>query len=229
MPVATSRKGFETRQVIIRSAKKLFYEKGFGNTSIKDICLLANVKIGTFTYYFKAKDDVIREIYGSVFEKCYSFVDENLGRTVNSLEKNTIVAFLYFYAILVDENTRAFHLEILEKGSVGDYIRQIAFPISRDFIKDFKLGITEKELRDIDMAENGLSREIVTDYLRHPGERSLMDLVKTIYIFRARLFTVDEDIMKVYLYNGMEFEKAYDHSHITLLGEGGSPSTPLKG
>ena len=218
MSVATSRKGIETKQIIVEAIKKLFYKNGYAQTSIKDICQIANVKVGTFTYYFKTKDDIVRELYSSVFSRCYAFVEERLNRPVNSLEKNTIVGFLYFSAILIDERTRSFHLEILQKGSVGDYITQIAFPISRLFLKDFELNFTEKELRDIDLAENGLSRELVTDYLTHPEERSLMDLVNTIYIYRARLFTIDENIMKVYLYNGMEFERTYNHSHITLLG-----------
>lgn len=218
MSVATSRKGIGTKQVIIDTTKNLFKQKGFAKTSIKDICELANVKPGTFTYYFNSKDDLIGELYGRMFNECYEFVESKLDRLMNSLEKNTIVAFLYFYAIFADEKSMAFHHEILIKGSVGDYITQSAFPISEQFIKDFNLNFTQKELRDIDLAENGLSRELVIHFLENPNERSIVDLVNTIYIFRARLFTIDENLMKVYLFNGMEFERTFDHSHITLLG-----------
>lgn len=217
MSVASSKKGIQTRKTIIDTTKSLFYEKGYANTSIKDICELADVKPGTFTYYFSTKDDLVRELYESVFTRCYEHVDLYSGRALMSLEKNTMVAFPYFYGILTDEKTRAFHYEILKKGSVGDYIYQAAFPISRLFLKEFNLSFSEKELQDIDMAENGLSRELVMDYLNNPECRTIIDLVNTIYIFRARLFTIEEDIMKIFLYNAMEFERTYDHSHITLL------------
>lgn len=216
--VAATPKGQETRRRIISSTRELFYRQGYEATSIQDICRLAEVKAGTLTYYFKTKYDLVRELYGSVFRRSYEFVDRHLDRPVNSLEKNTIVAFIYCHAICADEKTRQFHLEILERGSVSDYIFEIAFPISEQFLRDFNLGFTPRELRDIDLAENGISRELFAHFLKNPEGRTVRELVNTIYIFRARLFTVDENTMKVYLYNGMDFDRTFNHSHLTLLG-----------
>ena len=218
MNVAVSKKGMHTRGQIVSSARILFYEKGYENTSVKDICESAGVKAGTLTYYFKTKYDLVRELYETAFRRSYEFVENNLDRAMNSLEKNTVVAFVYFHAILADANTRRFHLEILERSSVGDYISQVALPISQQFIKDFKLNFSTQELLDIDMAENGLSRELFINFLDNANGRTVQDLVNTIYIFRARLFTVDENIMKAYLFSGLNFDRTFDHSHITLLG-----------
>lgn len=217
MPVAKSRKGSETKSLIVKSAKGLFKAKGFAKTSIMDICEAANVKAGTLTYYFSTKDDLVRAIYAEVWSKCYEFVDSKIDREMNSVEKNTVVAFLYFYAILDDPQMSAFHHEILLKGSVSSFIYPIAFPLFEHYNRDLNLNLSEKELADIDLAVNGISREIVTNYLENPGRRSIIDMVNTIYLFRARIFTIDENLMKVYLFNGMEFERAYDHSHIRLL------------
>jgi len=224
--IAGTPKGARTRRQIVEAAKGLFHQKGYAQTSVKDICAESRVKAGTLTYYFRTKYDLVREIYEEIFSRSYEFVEERLDREVNSLEKNALVAFIYFQALSADENTRRFHLEILEQGSVGDYIARIAFPVARQYIKDFKLGFTDRELNDINMADNGISRELFTDFLKNPRGRSVQDMVNTIYIFRARLFTVDENIMKVYLYNGMEFSRTFDHAHIALLGpdEGQSAS-----
>jgi len=215
--IAATQKGSRTRQQIVAAAKGLFYQKGYAKTSIKDICADSGVKAGTLTYYFKTKYDLVREMYEEVFRKSYELVESRLDRPVNSLEKNTIVAFIYFDAIYADEKTRRFHLEILERGSVGDYIARIAFPVARQYSRDLQLGFTDRELNDLNMAENGISRELSVDFLKNPRGRPVQDLVNTIYILRARLFTVDENAMKVYLYNGMEFAKTFDHAHITLL------------
>lgn len=216
--IAATPKGARTRRQIVEAAKKLFHQKGYAQTSVKDICAESQAKAGTLTYYFRTKYDLVREIYEEIFQKSYEFVENHLDREVNSLEKNAIVAFVYFQAISADENTSRFHLEILEMGSVGDYIARIAFPVARQFIKDLKLGFTDRELNDINMADNGVSRELFTSFLRNPRGRNVQDMVNTIYIFRARLFTVDENVMKVYLYNGMEFSRTFDHTHIALLG-----------
>ena len=225
--IAATPKGARTRRQIIEAAKKLFHQSGYTRTSVKDICAESRVKAGTLTYYFRTKYDLVREMYEEVFSKSYEFVESRLDREVNSLEKNAIVAFVYFQALCADENTRRFHLEILEQGSVGDYIARIAFPVARQYIKDFKLGFTDRELNDINMADNGVSRELFTVFLKNPRGRSVQDMVNTIYIFRARLFTVDENVMKVYLYNGMEFSRTFDHSHITLLGVNGDSAENL--
>lgn len=217
MAVATSRKGSKTKNLILTSAKRLFKEKGFAKTSVMDICAATGVKAGTFTYYFNTKDDLVRTIYAEVFLKCYDFVDNKIDRKLNSMEKNTFVAFLYFHALLDDKQISAFHHEILLKGSVSSFIYPIAFPLFKYYNRDLNLNLSDKELADIDLAVNGISREIVTDFLENPGKRSIIDMVNTIYIFRARIFTIDENLMKVYLFNGMEFERNYDHSHIRLL------------
>ena len=217
MTAAKSLKGSKTKSIIIKSAKLLFKEKGFAKTSVLDICNAAGVKAGTFTYHFNTKDDLVRAIYAEVFGKCYEFVDSKLDRELNSVEKNTFVAFLYFHALLNDPQTSAFHHEILIKGSVRNFVYPIVFPLFEHYNHDLNLNLLEKELTDIDLAVHGISREIVTDYLENPGKRSIIDIVNTIYIFRARIFTIDENLMKVYLFNGMEFERNYDHTHIRLL------------
>jgi AcrR family transcriptional regulator len=217
MSIASSKKGLKTKNDILEASKELFYENGFFSTSIQNICDLSGVTAGTFTYYFKTKDDLIRELYGSVWHKCYDYVEQYLTREVDSLQKNTMVAFPYYYSFLHDEKTRSFHREILMKGSVKDYIAPVAIPVSKQFLIDFHLNFSDQELMDIDTAENGLSREIIMDYLDNPEKRSLTDLINTIYIFRARLFTFDEDLMKIYLFNAMELARRHDHSHIRLL------------
>ena len=48
-----------TREKIINTAWKLFYEEGFGETTINDIIREADISKGTFYYYFRSKDDLL--------------------------------------------------------------------------------------------------------------------------------------------------------------------------
>lgn len=47
---------------ILNSAQRLFYQKGFENTTVNEIISSAGIAKGTFYHYFKAKDDLISEI-----------------------------------------------------------------------------------------------------------------------------------------------------------------------
>ena len=48
-----------TREKIIKTAWKLFYEEGFAETTIHDIIREADISKGTFYYYFNSKDDLL--------------------------------------------------------------------------------------------------------------------------------------------------------------------------
>ena len=48
-----------TREKIIKTAWKLFYEEGFAETTINDIISEADISKGTFYYYFNSKDDLL--------------------------------------------------------------------------------------------------------------------------------------------------------------------------
>ena len=222
-PTAVTKKGTKTRQRIIETAKILFYENGYDQTALIEICKAAEVKPGTMTYYFKTKYDLVRELYESVFRRCYEFVESKLAREVGSLEKNTIVAFVYYQAVCADENTRRFHLENLKKSRVTDFISGVSLPVAGKIFEELKAGFSEKEAEYVELAWNGVSREMFIDFITDPKGRQVQDVVNTIYIFRARLLTADENEMKVYLYNGMNLVQNFDHSHITLLGPDWTP------
>lgn len=51
-----------TRRIIIDASKKLFYEKGFADTSYADICKEAHVNRSTIYYHFKNKEEIRYEI-----------------------------------------------------------------------------------------------------------------------------------------------------------------------
>jgi AcrR family transcriptional regulator len=55
-------RGEQTRDKIIESANKLFYEQGFHQTSISDIVGITGLSKGNITYYFRSKDDILKAV-----------------------------------------------------------------------------------------------------------------------------------------------------------------------
>ncbi|WP_178022103.1 TetR/AcrR family transcriptional regulator [uncultured Paenibacillus sp.] len=52
-------KGKATREHIINSADRLFYERGYEHTSFADIADSVQISKGNFYYYFKSKDEIL--------------------------------------------------------------------------------------------------------------------------------------------------------------------------
>jgi AcrR family transcriptional regulator len=55
-------KGERNRQHIVAVANRLFYERGYNQTSFTDIADAAEIPRGNFYYYFKTKDDILAAV-----------------------------------------------------------------------------------------------------------------------------------------------------------------------
>jgi len=56
----------ETRQRLLKAAAKLFAERGFKNTSVRDICAEAHANVAAVNYHFRDKLGLYREVVGMV-------------------------------------------------------------------------------------------------------------------------------------------------------------------
>jgi len=55
-------KGEINRQRIVDAANRLFYQRGYNQTSFSDIAGAAGLSRGNFYYYFKTKDDILAAV-----------------------------------------------------------------------------------------------------------------------------------------------------------------------
>ena len=64
---------------IVETSIKLFDQKGFTATSIKDIVEVLNVTKGTFYYYFKSKQELLRDIHLNYIDDLIEQQEKILG------------------------------------------------------------------------------------------------------------------------------------------------------
>ena len=55
-------KGEQTRQEIVAAARRLFYRRGYTNTSFSDIVAVTGVQRGNIYHYFKTKEDILAAV-----------------------------------------------------------------------------------------------------------------------------------------------------------------------
>ena len=60
--MSLAHKGERTRADIVRSATRLFYQQGYGETSFTDIVEASGLHRGNIYHYFKTKDDILRAV-----------------------------------------------------------------------------------------------------------------------------------------------------------------------
>ena len=77
-----------TSERIIEACGRLFYEKGYINTSYDDICREANINRGLIHYYFKNKSNITTQLEKKIGERRYQLLEadtENLENEVVNL------------------------------------------------------------------------------------------------------------------------------------------------
>lgn len=70
------------RQQLLNAAWKLFYQKGYQNTTMDDILKEAHCSKGRFYYYFHAKAELLDsmyELFDEKYEEFYQSIDKTLG------------------------------------------------------------------------------------------------------------------------------------------------------
>ena len=130
----------QTREKLLKSALMLIKEKGYHNTTVRDICANANVSIGTFYSYFPAKNDLFFSIYLDA-DKYFS-ESVALNMTGSALEK--IVDYFRYYA-QINLNTGLDLMKILYQSDNPFFSKHR--PMQRVFEGIIEGGLKSGELK----------------------------------------------------------------------------------
>jgi len=91
----TDLKEKNTKDKILETANILFAERGFGNTSIRDIAGKAGVNLSAVNYHFKSKEILYWKVFDYNYEKI-SLAVEQISRDASNVE-DMAVKFLEFF------------------------------------------------------------------------------------------------------------------------------------
>ena len=212
--------GIETKGTIVSCAKRLFYQHGYRSVTVHEICDLAGVKLGTFTYYFSRKNDLLSELYNSYMQSCKDFVDAQGIEDLSPAEHHMFVVMLYYTKLYSDEKTVAFHHQVLNLGSMNAYFENPRALIA-DFSDEGSVDREDSSYNLLVLADNAVRRELNMNFIEQEGhgiddvERLLVD----IYSITARLFGTDQAKLREYIAHARAFVEAHPDAPVALLGQ----------
>jgi len=159
-------KASQTKQSIRKSAKKLFVERGYKGTTVRDIASHAGVTTGALYAYYKGKDEIILDLFRDVFTREWSlafqldtsctyeeYVEMNAVMNVNlAKELGYDLLQVYFTSQGVLHDNRSLIIAMDQQG-YEDYDFQLIDSIRQRY----QLMCTSEELADLFMrAERGV-------------------------------------------------------------------------
>lgn len=131
-----SSKREHTEQSILDHAARLFYEKGFFETSQQEIADAAEVNRGLIHHYFGNKEAIAVRIFQNFLDGFYCTLEQSflggLDFIVSSITQGRVV----LNALMTNGNYQRFHAQII--GS-EDAVRMIDQLVYRDLAKECRL------------------------------------------------------------------------------------------
>lgn len=121
--------GIETRNRILAACRKLFYEKGYRDTTFMDICKEAQVNQSSIHYHFKTKDVLLRILYQESIQKNNRIVEMYCEPDTLPFTKFLLGGELYLYKAFHDPKYRRFNLDariLLDTNNFDEYIENMA-------------------------------------------------------------------------------------------------------
>lgn len=214
--------GLSTQQNIMQAAKELFYEKGYKETSVRDIANRANIKLGTLTYYYK-KEDIVMNIYSDFSIRLYNHISQYAPQVNGSIEHIFYSTFLMYHAVFIDKQTVSFHLSINDMEPRNRYVYNQLFNRRHVAFYNAVSGISKDDWLDIGKADDILRKAFLFEYFHDVNDESLYSkesinsycirLMKLI----GSLMRLDVDKINEYIENAKQFEELYEHDYLRLL------------
>jgi AcrR family transcriptional regulator len=169
-------------------ALDLFAEQGYGQVTIKDIGITANVNTAMIYYYFSDKESLCRAAIEENAEQVFSAFQKSLDKVEGPQEK--IESWLETHIEFMDTIRKMVRVSLDLKTLGSDSSNEsspidIFYDLEREMLSNFlKGGIERGEFREVDVDE---IRRIVSTFLDGAVIRTLIrpkfDLVSTVSTF----------------------------------------------
>lgn len=184
---------------IVDAAWKLFYEKGYDDTTVEDIIKLSETSKGSFYYYFGSKDSLL-DTLSTILDEQYAELEKELPEEMNSFDK---LMYLNYKAHLYMENkidvallASMYSTQLIAKGNRNllDQNRIYYRLLSRIVEEGHKRNqiSREKSIYEITKFYSLCERALVSDWCLNRGDYSLAEYSKEYMPILMEHFRVKE-------------------------------------
>lgn len=153
--------GIETKRRILAACRKLFYEKGYQQTTFKDICAEAQVNQSAIHYHFKAKEALLAIIYEETVVKNNREVERFALRDTLPLTKYFLSNKLYIYKLLHDRRFFQLNLDATLFLDTSHYDERIQIMASGIYGKNRSLVVLSERDYFNAMAVTGFDHSVL--------------------------------------------------------------------
>jgi len=198
------------RKAILKAAAKIFSEKGYIDSSIKDITDEASVSVGSFYSYFNNKEEVLAQIYEEISDMSLKAASDASMTVKDSVVKK--FTFAMTSAICTYVNNKEFSKILFVKSmGINDLFEKKRWDIL-DKINIYLKGILEhlnefhsSGINDINVTSVLLSNSlfgVITYWLDEKLASNFKDMIFSLCTYHLRALNINftDDEVNQYIY-----------------------------
>lgn len=152
-----------TKSLVLHAASKLFIEKGYANTRIKDIAEEANVSYNDVFRQFIDKDTIVSELIGLVLE-CQFETSEKLlkDKTDNKLYLYAFETVLQLYIAESMEHIREMYIVSYSMPHSLQQVHKTLTKKIEEVFKEMLPNLETKDFYELEIASAGIMRGYIS-------------------------------------------------------------------
>jgi len=127
-----------SKENILFAAERVFAEKGFKGTTIREVAKEAGITNSLIFYYFKTKAEMYEAVFQHAFDELEDLIQQNLNLDLDRL--GTVKALMFSVTEFAAKHLNLMKIltrEIIDKGSIVQKITQEYFNPLYDFASSF--------------------------------------------------------------------------------------------
>lgn len=151
------------RKQLLHSAAKMFLEKGYQATSLRELCADAKVNVGSFVNLFGCKENIMRDLVQYVLEEQFTRTAKLLeGKTNDKILFYAAETTLQLYIAESSEPVREVYAVAYSLPTTTDIIQHTITGKLENIFKEHLPHLETKDFYELEIASGGIIRGFMT-------------------------------------------------------------------
>ena len=156
-------RGDRARSKVLHAAAKLFLEKGYTETTLRELSAVSGVNYGSLTFVFKNKENILSELVGFVLDGQFEFTGRLLeGKTQDKILFYAVETTLQLYMAESSEHIREVYSFAYSYKASSDIIYHKITEKLSEIFKDQYPHFTQGDFYEKELASAGVMRNYMT-------------------------------------------------------------------
>lgn len=162
--MASRKPSIDSKKIIYENAKKLFYKKGYRQTSYNEISETANLNPAMLKYHFGSKKEIAALIYKEIVLNLYNAI-ANVLKTSEDIDIVYLINELCFFKLVkTNLNFQRFYLDLCKERIINDYTKETTFLMIQKYLFEKKCVQSKSQIQIATSISVASQSELINDY-----------------------------------------------------------------